>query len=31
MLTHLASLDAQMAALDQQFEQLAAREPWLTR
>jgi transposase len=28
MLTHLGSLDAQIAALDHQLEQLATREPW---
>jgi transposase len=28
MLTHLASLDTQIAALDQQLERIAAREPW---
>jgi transposase len=28
MLTHLGSLDAQIAALDQQLEQVATREPW---
>ena len=28
MLTHLGGLDAQIAALDQQLEQIATREPW---
>jgi transposase len=28
MLTHLAGLDAQLAALDHQLEQIATREPW---
>jgi transposase len=28
MLTHLGSLDARIAALDHQLEQLATREPW---
>jgi transposase len=28
MLTHLASLDAQLAALDHQLEQIATHEPW---
>jgi transposase len=28
MLTHLGSLDAQIAALDHQLEQLATRQPW---
>jgi transposase len=29
MLTHLGGLDAQIAALDQQLEQVAAAEPWV--